>query len=55
MTQALADPLVFISHKHSDRDIAETIARFVREKTGGRVRVHLSSSPTSRDLVSGSR
>ena len=38
-------PLVFISHKHSDRDIAETIARFVKNKTAGNVRVHLSSSP----------
>jgi predicted transcriptional regulator len=39
------DPLVFVSHKHSDREIAETIARFVKEKTAGTVRVHLSSSP----------
>ena len=39
------DPLVFISHKHSDRMIGETIARFVKEKTAGKVRVHLSSSP----------
>ena len=39
------DPLVFISHKHSDREIAEAIARFVRTKTAGKVRVHLSSSP----------
>lgn len=38
-------PLVFISHKHSDRDIAETIARFVRTSSAGKVRVHLSSSP----------
>jgi predicted transcriptional regulator len=38
-------PLVFISHKHSDRLIAEAIARFVKERTGGNVRVHLSSSP----------
>ena len=39
------DPLVFISHKHSDREIAEAIARFVRTSTAGKVRVHLSSSP----------
>jgi hypothetical protein len=38
-------PLVFVSHKHSDREIAETIARFVRNRTAGNVRVHLSSSP----------
>ncbi len=39
------DPLVFVSHKHSDREIAEAIARFVRNRTAGKVRVHLSSSP----------
>ncbi|MGZ4314450.1 MAG: toll/interleukin-1 receptor domain-containing protein [Gaiellaceae bacterium] len=39
------DPLVFISHKHSDREIAETIARFIRTSSAGKVRVHLSSSP----------
>lgn len=38
-------PLVFISHKHSDREIAETIATFVRTASAGNVRVHLSSSP----------
>jgi len=38
-------PLLFISHKHSDRAIAETIARFVKTRTAGNVRVHLSSSP----------
>ena len=43
--QQPADPLVFVSHKHSDREIAETIARFIRTSTAGKVRVHLSSSP----------
>ena len=43
--QVPTDPLVFISHKHSDREIAETIGRFVRTSTAGKVRVHLSSSP----------
>ena len=38
-------PLVFVSHRHSDREIAEAIARFVRNRTAGKVRVHLSSSP----------
>ena len=37
--------VVFISHKHSDRQIAETIARFVKNKSAGNARVHLSSSP----------
>ena len=39
------EPLLFISHKHSDREIAEAVARFVRNHTAGKVRVHLSSSP----------
>jgi predicted transcriptional regulator len=39
------DPLVFVSHKHSDRKIAETIGRFIKERTAGAVRIHLSSSP----------
>ena len=39
------EPLVFVSHKHSDREIAETIARFIRNSSAGKVRVHLSSSP----------
>lgn len=37
--------MLFISHKHSDREIAETIARFIRNSSAGKVRVHLSSSP----------
>jgi len=40
-----AKPVVFISHKHSDRQIAETIAQFVKNKSAGNARVHLSSSP----------
>lgn len=39
-----SQPVVFISHRHSDRDIAETLGRFVKERCGGNVRVHLSSS-----------
>jgi predicted transcriptional regulator len=42
---AAAPPLIFISHKHGDRLIGEAIARFLKEKSGGNVRVHLSSSP----------
>ena len=38
-------PVVFISHKHSDSPIAETIAKFVKNKSAGNARVHLSSSP----------
>jgi TIR domain len=39
------EPLVFVSHKHSDREIAEAVARFVKNRTAGKVRVHLSSNP----------
>ena len=39
------DPVIFVSHKHTDREIAATIARFVRDRTAGKVRVHVSSSP----------
>ena len=38
-------PLLFISHKHSDRRIAEELARFIRARSGGKIKVHLSSSP----------
>jgi hypothetical protein len=40
-----AEPVVFISHKHSDREIAEALARFVKTKCAGKARVYLSSSP----------
>jgi hypothetical protein len=38
-------PLLFVSHKHSDYKIAEELALFIEEKSGARIRVHLSSSP----------
>jgi hypothetical protein len=38
-------PKLFISHKHVDRPIAETIADFLREKSGYSVDIHFSSSP----------
>jgi hypothetical protein len=38
-------PLLFISHKHSDRQIAEVLARFIEERSAARIKVHLSSSP----------
>lgn len=38
-------PTVFISHKHSDRTIAKAIADFFAEKSGGRIRIYLSSDP----------
>jgi len=38
-------PLLFVSHKHSDRQIAEILARFIEERSAARIKVHLSSSP----------
>src|SRR6516225_10466614 len=38
-------PLLFISHKHSDRQIAEVLAQFIEERSTARIKVHLSSSP----------
>ncbi len=36
---------LFISHKHVDHKIANVLAEFVRERSLGRVKVHLSSDP----------
>jgi hypothetical protein len=41
----MADPLLFISHKHSDGKIAQVVAAFIEEKSNNAVRVHLSSNP----------
>jgi len=41
----MPDPTLFISHKHSDNKIAQVLAAFCEEKSGGRVKVHLSSNP----------
>jgi hypothetical protein len=41
----MSKPLLFISHKHDDREIANTVARFVRDITGGQVKVFVSSNP----------
>ncbi|MFO0697923.1 MAG: hypothetical protein U0236_01750 [Nitrospira sp.] len=37
-------PLLFISHKHADSKIADTLTSFVRGRTGGRLSVYQSSS-----------
>jgi hypothetical protein len=41
----VSKPLLFISHKHDDKALAERIAKFVRTITGGQVDVFLSSNP----------
>jgi hypothetical protein len=41
----MTEPLVFISHKHSDSEIAKIIGDFIEQRSNNKVRVHLSSSP----------
>ena len=38
-------PFLFISHKHVDRQIAKVIAEFIEERSVGKIKIHLSSSP----------
>jgi hypothetical protein len=42
--QASRSPLLFISHRHDDKDIAELLRKFVTDRSGGRIRVFQSSS-----------
>ena len=37
-------PLLFISHRHADRAIAEVLRKFVTDRSGGRIAVFQSSS-----------
>lgn len=39
-----ARPLLFISHRHADRQIADVLREFITNRSGGRVTVHQSSS-----------
>lgn len=41
----MPDPLVFISHKHSDSKVAQVVGAFAEVQSGGRTKVHLSSGP----------
>lgn len=41
-------PVLFTSHRHDDRAIADVLRRFIEARTGGRVRVFQSSSPGAR-------
>ena len=41
----MPEPILFISHKHSDSKIAQVLAAFCEDKSNARVTVHLSSSP----------
>lgn len=39
----VSKPLVFISHKHKDKPIADVISKFLKAKSGGRVEIFQSS------------
>ncbi|MGH3673669.1 MAG: TIR domain-containing protein, partial [Pseudonocardiaceae bacterium] len=41
-------PVLFISHRHDDRAIADVLRRFIEARTGGRIRVFQSSSPSAK-------
>lgn len=43
-TDAPARPLLFISHRHADRPIADAVRSFVTDRSGGRIAVFQSSS-----------
>jgi hypothetical protein len=53
----MTEPLIFISHKHSDRAIANVVRSFITEQSRGKVRVFQSSDGSApgprvgRDLV----
>lgn len=42
----MANPLIFISHKHTDNAIATVIAKFIKDRSLGNVDVYLSSNWT---------
>jgi hypothetical protein len=41
----MTSPLLFISHKHADSNIAQVLAEFVETRSNNQIKVHLSSSP----------
>lgn len=46
-------PVLFISHRHDDRAIADALRRFIEARTGGRVRVFQSSSASAKSPKQG--
>ena len=48
-------PLLFISHRHWDADIADVIRGFVEDKGGGRIRIFQSSAPGAERPPSGTQ
>lgn len=43
----MSEPLIFISHKHSDRAIANVVRSFITEQSSGKIRVFQSSDPSA--------
>src|SRR6478609_2956813 len=43
--ELVTPPLVFISHKHADKAIAEVVAKFLRSTAAQPIRAYLSSNP----------
>ncbi|WP_420129949.1 hypothetical protein [Longimicrobium sp.] len=41
----MSEPLLFISHKHSDQQIAEVLADFIAERSNNKIQIHLSCNP----------
>jgi hypothetical protein len=48
-----AQPLLFISHRHSDKPIADVLRKFITDRSGGRIRVFQSSSAEAENARAG--
>src|SRR5947209_18336478 len=48
-------PVLFTSHRHDDRAIADVLRRFIEARTGGRVMVFQSSSPGAKGPKQGEK
>lgn len=48
-----AQPLLFISHRHADKPIADVLRKFITDRSGGRIRVFQSSSAEAENARAG--
>lgn len=46
--QTIPRPLIFISHRHKDKPLADVISRFLKARSGGRVDIFQSSGSTTK-------
>ncbi|MEP6762618.1 MAG: TIR domain-containing protein [Sporichthyaceae bacterium] len=46
-------PLLFISHRHADKPIADVLRKFITDRSGGRIRVFQSSSAEAQNPRAG--